>query len=374
MAHPSPSSPSSDFSHLLLHDRIRCLPPFSPSLINIAIAFGDYDRKRSIWSASSLAAIVLASVSTATYLVLTLHTFRRIHIVRNRDAMHRPHSDGESYHLLPEDEMQRQQLLRLLLQRENHKKPSPDASQSTFHIDLPDNIRRMETHLTTPRHAHAIREIDSRGRGNTFTLPSFSPLSSMRVSSPYQAVATHDHQTSSSVLQHRQSPPNSQHNHSPPTQPSSQTGHQSVQRNFSESSRAPPYSALSSHGSIRFPTEKERNARYTLDGEIHPLEREREQEADTESTRPQFHVLESSPVQDLGKLMEPGRSERREDSRGDVRRQRSTSRESRRAEIELERGKMSGKMVQGQEDRRVELGVQVSPRIVRVETDGWGKK
>ncbi|KAL8971420.1 MAG: hypothetical protein Q9183_001067 [Haloplaca sp. 2 TL-2023] len=288
--------------------------------------------------------------------------------------MHRPHSDGESYHLLPEDEMQRQQLLRLLLQRENDKKPSPDASQSTFRIDLPDNIRRMETHLTTPRHAHAARENDSRERGNTFTLPSFSPLSSMRVSSPYQAVATHDRQPSPPALQHVQSPPIPQHHHSPPAKPPSQLGHQTIDRNLSESSRAPPYSALSSHGSIRFPTEKEKNARYTLDGEIHPLEREREQEADKESKRPQFHVVESSPVQDLGKLMQPGRGEGREGNRGDVRRQRSTSRESRRAEIELERDKVVVKSGEGQEDTRAELGAKVSPRIMRVETDGWGKK
>ena len=79
-------------------------------------------------------------------------------------------------------------------------------------------------------------------------------------------------------------------------------------------------------------------------------------------------------MQDLGKLMQPGRGEGREGNRGDVRRQRSTSRESRRAEIELERDKVVVKRGEGQEDRRAELGAKVSPRIMRVETDGWGKK
>lgn len=47
-------------------------------------------------------------------------------------------------------------------------------------------------------------------------------------------------------------------------------------------------------------------------------------------------------------------------------RRRSASRESRRAEIE-----MSGR-VAARERKEIE-GVEVVPRIVRVETDGWGK-
>lgn len=49
------------------------------------------------------------------------------------------------------------------------------------------------------------------------------------------------------------------------------------------------------------------------------------------------------------------------------RRRRSASRESRRAEIE-----MSGRVKPG---GKAEIeGVEVSPRIARVETDGWGRK
>ncbi len=48
-----------------------------------------------------------------------------------------------------------------------------------------------------------------------------------------------------------------------------------------------------------------------------------------------------------------------------VGRQRSTSRESRRAEIEMERGDPQGAGLEG---------VKTSPRIQRVETDGWGRR
>lgn len=74
----------------------------------------------------------------------------------------------------------------------------------------------------------------------------------------------------------------------------------------------------------------------TMRGERHPLERE----------RPRYHMV-----------TEEEQEERR----------RSASRESRRAEIE-----MSGR---SSERSRAEMeGVEVVPRIVRVETDGWGRR
>ncbi|KAL8688410.1 MAG: hypothetical protein Q9218_005670, partial [Villophora microphyllina] len=256
--------------------------------------------------------------------------------------MHRHNSDGESYQLLPENEMQRQQLLRLLLQRENSKKPSPEAGQSTFHIDLPDSIRRTETHLTTPRSIYASRENSDSHLSHSFTLPPLSPFSSMRAPSPYQSIPTQNQ-----LHSNPSTPPiPSRQPHTPPLQSHSrQASTTRMQRNFSESSRAPPYSALSNHGSIRFPTEKEQQTMTnTLNGDIHPLERERERQdrdgerEDWERDRPQYRVIESSPVQDLSKLMDPARR----GEKGMLERQRSTSRESRRAEIELERGRVGG--------------------------------
>ncbi|KAI4195756.1 MAG: hypothetical protein LQ350_006997 [Teloschistes chrysophthalmus] len=361
-----------------------CLLSCLLGLINGIITLGTSHGKASNWSGASIAAIVVASISSAVYLALALFTFRRIHMVRNRDAMHRHNSDGESYHLVPEDEMQRQQLLRLLLQRENSKKPSTEAGQSTFHIDLPASIRRTETHLTTPRNIYASREDNNNYNNNNhishnFTLPPLSPFSSMRAPSPYQSLPVEDHEQPSSTTP----PVPPQQSHTPPLQSHSrQHSTNRIHRNFSESSRAPPYSALSNHGSMRFfPTEKEQQTMTnTLNGDIHPLvlrereEREREREREEmERERPQYRVIESSPVQDLSKLMDPAR---RGDAAavGRLGRQRSTSRESRRAEIELERGRGKGKGGERREGRAELEGVKVSPRIMRVETDGWGKR
>ncbi|KAI4251637.1 MAG: hypothetical protein LQ352_004731 [Teloschistes flavicans] len=279
-------------------------------LINVIIILGTSHGTASNWSSASIAAIVIASISSAIYLTLALYTFRRIHVVRNRDAMHRHNSDGESYHLVPEDEMQRQQLLRLLLQRENSKKPSPEAGQSTFHIDLPDSIRRTETHLTTPRNIYPSREDKNNHIRHSFTLPPLSPFSSIRAPSPYQSLPVEDHQQPSSTT-----PP------LPPTQPrtpplqshSRQHSTHRIHRNFSESSRAPPYSALSNHGSIRFPTEKEQQTMTnTLNGDIHPLEREREERErdreERERERPQYREGQYGEVGEA-KEYEPGEQE-----------------------------------------------------------------
>ncbi|KAI4107935.1 MAG: hypothetical protein L6R37_001367 [Teloschistes peruensis] len=351
---------------------VPCLFSCVLGLINVIITLGTSHGEASKWSGPSIAAIIVASISSAVYLTLALYTFRRIHMVRNRDAMHRHNSGGESYHLVPEDEMQRQQLLRLLLQRENSKKPSPEAGQSTFHIDLPDSIRRTETHLTTPRNIYASREDNNNNNhiSHSFTLPPLNPFSSMRAPSPYQSIPVEDLQQPSSTTP----PLPPQQSHTPPLQSHSRQHSTSrIQRNFSESSRAPPYSALSNHGSMRFPTEKEQQTMTnTLNGDIHPLVREREERErereERERERPQYRVIESSPVQDLNKLMDPARR----GNGGRLGRQRSTSRESRRAEIELERGK--GKGEERREGRAELEGVKVSPRIMRVETDGWGKR
>lgn len=71
-------------------------------------------------------------------------------------------------------------------------------------------------------------------------------------------------------------------------------------------------------------------------GERHPLERERAQ-----------YRMETEEEQEQ--------------------RRRSASRESRRAEIE-----MSGRVAA--RGRAEVEGVEIAPRIVRVETDGWGRK
>ncbi|KAL8675527.1 MAG: hypothetical protein Q9168_000039 [Polycauliona sp. 1 TL-2023] len=336
-------------------------------LINVLIRLGHNPGMQSIWDSSSIAAVVLAAVSSATFLTLTLITFRKVHMVRARDAMHRHHSDSESYHLLPEDEMQRQQLLRLLLQRENSKKVSTDASQSTFRIDLPDSLRRMETRLTAPQNVYESR--DSPNYNNrSFNFSPLSPFSSSRrgAPSPYEAVAQQDFQPTLPQPQPSQS-----------AAPLSQIIERDFSYSSSHSSRAPPYNsgdaATGTIGSTSYPTEKA-DGIADLHGEIHPLERERERERE----RPQYRVVDAPPIPPTPPVAQPVRAPdrsrlmapRKKDKRGSGKeealgRQRSTSRESRRAEIEMERG----------EPRKAELeGVKTSPRIQRVETDGWGRK
>lgn len=96
----------------------------------------------------------------------------------------------------------------------------------------------------------------------------------------------------------------------------------------------------------RYPLDKAEEAGFSLGlnpnllTERHPLERERAQ-----------YRMETEEEQD--------------------RRRRSASRESRRVEIEMETRSKDKRDI----ERREELeGVEIVPRIVRVETDGWGKR
>ena len=85
---------------------------------------------------NAIAAICLAVAATLIYALLSLLTFRKIHIVRARDALHRHVTPTKEF--LPETEQQRKQLLGLLLQQEESQASSPDKTTSqTFKIDWP---------------------------------------------------------------------------------------------------------------------------------------------------------------------------------------------------------------------------------------------
>ncbi|KAI4136632.1 MAG: hypothetical protein L6R39_007694, partial [Caloplaca ligustica] len=229
-------------------------------------------------SSASLPALLISIIATTTYLTLVLFTFRKIYIVRKRDAMHRHNpSDSEAYHLLPEDEMQRQQLLRLLQQRENggnNKTPRPggssaEVSQSTFRIDLPDSLRRMETLLTAPRSVYENRRNDTSYNSRSVN---FSPLSafssSRRAPSPYEPLTD---RSQSRDHEHEHAP-------SPPQLPQIPLVSPLPERTFTQSTSrssaaAPPYTP----GEVEAPIEK-RGEIADLTGEVHPLEREQQQE------------------------------------------------------------------------------------------------
>ncbi|KAL9107756.1 MAG: hypothetical protein Q9227_007378 [Pyrenula ochraceoflavens] len=84
---------------------------------------------------------------------LTYFVSHRINTIRNYDRARRIRSststsystsnafpygpDSDAVNLLPESEQQRKQLLRLLLNRNVDKPPSPDFSSTTYHITLP---------------------------------------------------------------------------------------------------------------------------------------------------------------------------------------------------------------------------------------------
>ncbi|MCJ1461411.1 hypothetical protein MMC07_000008 [Pseudocyphellaria aurata] len=271
------------------------------------------------WTSSSISALALAAISTIIYAVLALLTFRKVHIVRSRDAMHR-HTDGESIHLLPEDEQQRQQLMGLLVQRDAGKKVSPEASQSTFRIDLPDSLRRSTTHLTAPQNIYESR---SRNYLAPLDRPIY-PATSITVTNP-TATSLDIHPMYRQPLDVSLDP---------------HLAHM-------EGHLAPPHGDVGPDQNVavisaRYPDEKAQEAygggaRIFYNGdEPHPLQRERAQ-----------YRMETEEEQEQ--------------------RRRSASRESRRAEIE-----MSGRVTARP---RTEMeGVETVQRIVRVETDGWGKK
>lgn len=139
-----------------------CLSSCALGVFNIAISLGVHPATKDQWTTASISALILALTSTIIYAVLAIFTFRKISLVRSRDSGRRGRSDSESLTLLPEDELQRQQLLRLLLQKEGDKASPAAATQSTFRIDMPGNPQITSearsvptpTYLTTPSNVY----------------------------------------------------------------------------------------------------------------------------------------------------------------------------------------------------------------------------
>lgn len=273
----------------------------------------------SSWSSASISALALATISTIIYTLLALLTYRKIRIVRMRDAMHRHTPDNEHIQLLPEDEQQRRQLLRLLRERDADRGVSPEASQSTFRIDLPENLRRSNTLLSTPDSVYEARSRTYTSISDRPVYPSMpQPISHL---SPNPVVNQN--------LQIQ--PPDASFDRRPINMGSDY---------FVRGAAAVPHNSDPGKPNTRYPNEKVEEAyggaMLLVNGERHPLERE----------RAQYH-FETVEEQE--------------------RRRRSPSRENRRAEIEM------GSRNTGKGGAEIE-GVAVTPRIARVETDGWGAR
>ena len=151
------------------------LPALTSCALGLLTIFYDFIiSPRYVWNTPALLSIVAASVSTLTYAGLLIWTYRKINSVRARgppilsqqpeelsretshshsnsrwqdpayyenyiqnmfpaSARSQPQPAGYDPNSITEEEMQRQQMLMLLLHRDQG--PSPDATQSTFRID-----------------------------------------------------------------------------------------------------------------------------------------------------------------------------------------------------------------------------------------------
>ncbi|MCJ1417871.1 hypothetical protein MMC32_004216 [Xylographa parallela] len=138
--------------------------------LNIGIALGIHPATRDQWTTASISALILALASSIIYAALAILTSRKISSVRSHDFGRRCRADSESHTLLPEDELQRQQLLRLLLQKEGDK-ASPAVSQSTFRIDIPENSKASATATTTATYLAAPMTVYGGQNRNTGSIP-----------------------------------------------------------------------------------------------------------------------------------------------------------------------------------------------------------
>lgn len=120
-----------------------------------------------LWSIFSISCLTLSIISLMIYTALAFFTFHRIGRIRERDITC-PRRDSDSSNLVGEEGGQTTQWMRLLSQ-EGADRAGP--SQSTFHIDWPENIKnetdRHETmYLPVPQNTY---------EGHDWTAPSTSP-------------------------------------------------------------------------------------------------------------------------------------------------------------------------------------------------------
>ena len=152
---PNLISSSIGFLAILLHQEIHQKLSFSQPLIYLPLLFA--------------ALGVLVSTS------LALWTHRCIQRVRasdnrQREPRHPENTDSAAVKLLPElpsEELQRQQLQRLLFKRNADRAPSPDAQSNTYRIDLPSPENSSDDrHLSIPGTSGRIRS-SSEGTGRS---------------------------------------------------------------------------------------------------------------------------------------------------------------------------------------------------------------
>jgi len=314
---------------------VPCLTSSLLGLINVLYTLSTYGTSPQ-WTKISVAGVILSAVSMFVYTIAALLTFRKIHIVRARDAMHRHQPESGTDGVMPETELQRQQLLRLLLQQEDAKKATSDNNQSTFKLEWPGNNDNRRNTITTlrnlPRAARAAYENRSSA---SFLAQDPHPQSTMHM----------DPVTEEESLDPRMEPISETAYISPTDQDDySIPGIVNTRYPTPSQSQTPlPAPVLPQLQANGYPIEK---PEAQLTHKLQPVERNLNQ----------YHVVDGDRWQ---RQVDEG-----------LRPTSSASRESRRMEIELaDRGK-------GRDGgRRQDLeGVEVIGSIRRVETDGWGRR
>ena len=175
------------------------LPILSSSVMGLAMVVFNHALHKT-FPVSQIYIIVpltLASLSTVASALLAGWTYHRINVIRASDNRRKVRlvreersawpglrdstsmqellpqrrdraSHGSISSMIPEDERQRQQLLRLLLRREVARAPSPDG-ESTYHIDLPDPLNGND-YLRVPNPGNPANETSLPGTGTRYQL------------------------------------------------------------------------------------------------------------------------------------------------------------------------------------------------------------
>ncbi|KAL2372151.1 hypothetical protein BDBG_03067 [Blastomyces gilchristii SLH14081] len=112
------------------------IPCFGSSLIGVFnVALNILVRRLTPLTALSIAVITISTVSTAAFGAAAIYNSHNVVFVPRRYAFRRGRNGEVS---VDDAELQRRQLLRLYLQQDADRAPSPEVTQSTFRIDLPD--------------------------------------------------------------------------------------------------------------------------------------------------------------------------------------------------------------------------------------------
>ena len=171
---PSLISSSIGFLAILLHQGVHQKVSFSQPLVYLPLLF------------AALGILVSASLALWTHRciqrVRASDNRRREHRNQGRDTpAWRPEStDSAAIKLLPDlpnEELQRQQLERLLFKRNADRAPSPDAQSNTYRIDLPspDNETRGR-HLSVPSNSGRPRSSSAGAEKSTWQMQNLRNL------------------------------------------------------------------------------------------------------------------------------------------------------------------------------------------------------